>query len=235
MTIHRPVFGRKPSSVAPRVVPHAVANDAPAKRILPEELWDGPAGDTLRKAGLEPDSPANHRMTQADADARQREEIEWQRGFLAKVNSQLPSGTSVVAYAMLPWDLWNGPFGEMLSVTCGLWPTQTWNTMLLAEDERSSFVLDLPEHPGAYPANLIPDLERLLEELREGMDAEMARAEASPTLTFDAVEAWEAKRQAMIPKIIAMSHYVGQMCLGDDAFARHKRKFGPTLGWPGTN
>lgn len=235
MTIHRPVFGRKQSIAAPRIVPHAVANDAPAKRILPEELWDGPAGDSLREAGLEPDSPANHRMTQADADARQREEIEWQRGFLMKVNSQLPSGTAVVAYAMLPWDLWNGPFGEMLSVTCGLWPTQAWNTMLLAEDQRSSFVLDLPEHPGAYPANLIADLERLLEELREGMDAEMARAKASPTLTFNAVEAWEAKRQAMIPKIIAMSHYVGQMCLGDEAFARHKRTFGATLGWPGAN
>ncbi len=235
MTIHRPVFGRKQSIAAPRVVPHAVANDAPARRILPEELWDGPAGDSLREAGLEPDSPAYHRMTQADADARQREEIEWQRVFLMKVNSQLPSGTALVAYAMLPWDLWNGPFGEMLSVTCGLWPTQAWNTMLLAEDQRSSFVLDLPEHPGAYPANLIADLERLLEELREGMDAEMARAKASPTLTFNAVEAWEAKRQAMIPKIIAMSHYVGQMCLGDEAFARHKRKFGATLGWPGAN
>ena len=235
MTIHRPVFGRKQSIPAPRVSLHAVANDAPAKRILPEELWDGPAGDTLREAGLEPDSPANHRMTQADADVRQREEMERQRGFLAKVNSQLPSGTAVVAYAMLPWDLWNGPFGEMLSVTCGLWPTQTWNTMLLAEDQRSSVVLDLPEHPGGYPANLIPDLERLLDELHEGMDAEMARAKASPTLTFDAIEAWEAKRQAMIPKIIAMSHYVGQMCLGDEAFARHKRKFGATLGWPGAN
>lgn len=43
MTIHRPVFGRKQSFAAPRVAPHAVANDAPAKRILPEELWYGPA------------------------------------------------------------------------------------------------------------------------------------------------------------------------------------------------
>lgn len=76
MTIHRPVFGRKQSTPAPPVAPHAVANDAPARRILPEELWEGPAGDTLREVGLEPDSPANHRMTQADADARQREEIE---------------------------------------------------------------------------------------------------------------------------------------------------------------
>ncbi len=232
MTIHRPVFGRKPSSVAPRLAPHAVANDAPAKRILPEELWDGPAGDTLREAGLEPDSPANHRPTQADADARQREEIEWQYGFLAKVNSQLPVGTSVVAYAMLPWELWNGPFGEMLAVTCDLWPTQAWNTMLLAADQRSSFVLDVPEHPGGYPANLIPDLERLLGELREGMDGAMARAKDAPTLDWEGVQAWEAERQAMIPKIIAMSHYVGQMCLGDEAFARHKRMFAATLGWP---
>lgn len=234
MTIHRPVFGRKASSVPPRVVPHAVANDAPAKRILPAELWDGPAGDTLREAGLEPDSPANHRPTQADADARQREEIEWQRGFLAKVNSQLPTGTSVVAYAMLPWELWNGPYGEMLAVTCNLWPTQAWNTMLLAEDQRSSFVLDLAEHPGGYPDGLIPQLERLLGELREEMDAEMAKAKAASSLTWNAVDAWDKARAAMIPNIMAMSHYVGQMCMGEEAYARHKQLFGPTLGWPGT-
>lgn len=234
MTIHRPVFGRKASSAPPRVVPHAVANDVPAKRILPEELWDGPAGDTLREAGLEPDSPANHRPTQADADARQHEEIEWQRGFLIKVNSQMPAGTSVVAYAMLPWELWNGPFGEMLAVTCDLWPTQTWNTMLLAADHRSSLVLDVPEHPGRYPANLIPDLERLLGELRVGMDAEMAKAKAAASLSWNDVQAWEAARVAMIPKIVAMSHYVGQMCIGEEGFARHKRMFAETLGWPGT-
>ena len=235
MTRHRPVFGRKQSVAPPGVAPHAVANDAPAKRILPEDLWDGPAGGTLREAGLEPDSPTNHRMTQADADARQREEIEWQRGFLMKVNSQLPSGTAVVAYAMLPWDLWIGPFGEMLSVTCGLWPTQKWNTMLLADDQRSSTALDLPEHPGGYPANLIPDLERLLAELREGMDAEMARTKATPTLASDTIEAWEAARVAMIPRIFALSLYVGQMCIGEEAFARHKQMFGDTLGWPGSH
>lgn len=237
MTIHRPVFGRKNTTFGQRTAatqpaPHAVANDAPAKRILPEELWDGPAGDTLREMGMHPDSPSNHRMTQADADARQREEIEWQRGFLAKVNAQMPSGTSVVAYAMLPWELWNGPYGHMLAVTCGLWPTQAWNTMLLAADQRSSFVLDLPEHPGGYPADLIPQLERLLGELREEMDAKMAKAKAAPGLTLDAIEAWDAARVAMIPNIMAMSHYVGQMCMGEQAFARHKAVFGATLGWP---
>jgi hypothetical protein len=193
MTIHRPVFGRKPTAPGQLpglcVVPHGVANDAPAKRILPEELCDGPAGDTLREAGLNPDSPANHRMTQADADALQREQIAWQEGFLARVNSQLPGDTTVVAYAMLPWALWNGPFGHMLAATCGMWPQQAWNTMLLAADQRSAFVLDLPEHPGNYPANLIPELERLLGELREGMDAQMAKSKAAPNLTFDAIAA----------------------------------------------
>lgn len=242
MTIYRPVFGRKQTDVAqanvtqgssPRVVPHAVANDAPAKRILPEEMWDGPAGDALRDMGMHPDSPANHRMTQADADACQREEIEWQRSFLAKVNAQMPSGTSVIAYAMLPWELWNGPYGHMLAVNCGMWPQQAWNTMLLAADQRSSAVLDLPEHPGGYPGGLVPQLEALLEELREDMDARMAQAKSAPDLTFDAIDAWDQARLAMIQKIIAMSHYVGQMCIGDAAFARHKQLFAATLDWPG--
>ena len=236
MTIHRPVFGRKQASFGQRsaaqIVPHAVANDAPAKRILPEELWDGPAGNVLRDMGMEPDSPSNHRMTQADADARQSEEIEWQRSFLAKVNAQMPSGTSVIAYAMLPWELWNGPYGHMLAVNCGMWPQQAWNTMLLATDQRSSAILGLPEHPGGYPGGLIPQLEQLLGELREEMDAKMAQAKSAPSLTFDAIEAWDQARLEMIPNIIAMSHYVGQMCIGDEGFARHRQLFAATLDWP---
>lgn len=236
MTFHRPIFGRKQTGFGrrPAPPPHAApaaAEDPPARRILPEELWDGPAGDTLRALGLHPDSPANHAMTQAEADARQLEEIEWQRGFVAKVNAQLPAGTSVVPYAMLPWTLWNGPYGRMLAVTCGLWPTQAWNTMLLAADQRSGFVLDLPEHPGTYPAGLIPELERLLGELRAEMDGAMADAQAAPELTFAAIEAWDAAREAMVPRIVALSHHVGAMCLGEEVFARHKALFGATLGW----
>jgi hypothetical protein len=236
MTIHRPVFGRKQTGAgqrpALRVAPHEVANDAPAKRILPEEVWDGPAGDTLREMGMHPDSPANHRMTQERADALQQEQIDLQRQFLDRVNSQLPAGTTVCAYAMLPWELWNGPYGHMLAVTCGLWPQQPWNTMLLAADQRSSFVLGLPEHPGGYPANFVPQLERLLGELRGEMDAEMAKAKAAVSLSWDAVAGWDAARVAMIPKIMAMAHYVGSACIGEEAYARHKQMFAKTLGWP---
>lgn len=237
MTIHRPVFGRKPTSFGQRAAaPPAAAqpsvSDAAAQRILPADLWDGPAGDSLRELGMEPDSPANQRMTQEQADALQREQIELQRQFLERVNGQMPAGTVLVAYAMLPWSLWNGPYGHMLAVTCGLWPQQEWNTMLLAADQRSSAVLGLPEHPGGYPGDLMPQLEALLGELREGMDAEMARAKAAPGLTWDAVEAWESARAAMIPNIIAMSHYVGQACIGEEGFARHKQLFAKTLGWP---
>jgi hypothetical protein len=28
-----------------------------------------------------------------------------------------------------------------------------------------------------------------------------------------------------------MSRYVGQMCIGEEAFARHKHLFAETLGW----
>jgi|GEM_PF-3047996 len=237
MTIHRPVFGRKqtgagPQRVGPRAAPHGVGGDAQAKRILPEEVWDGPAGDTLREMGMHPDSPANQRMTPERADALQQEEIEVQRQFLERVNAQFPAGTTVCAYAMLPWALWNGPHGHMLAVTCGLWPQQPWNTLLLAADQRSSFVLGLPQHPGGYPADLIPQLERLLGELRGEMDAELARAKAAASLTWDAVAAWDAARAAMAPQIMAMAHYVGQLCVGEEAFDRHRQMFARTLGWP---
>lgn len=237
MTIHRPSFGRRTTAFGRRPVPpvraEEVANDAPAKRILPEELWDGPHGDTLREAGLNPDDPANHKPTQADADAIQSEQIELQRQFLETVNAQLPDGTRVVAYAMLPWELWNTRYGHMLVQNCGLHPQQPWNTMLLAADQRASVVLDLPEHPGGYPADLLPQLERLLGELQQEMNVEIEAFRATGSTSWDSVMAWHEAWKAAVPKIIAMSHYVGQMCVGEQAFARHKKLFGATLGWPG--
>ncbi|QUL36457.1 hypothetical protein [Erythrobacter sp. JK5] len=232
MTIHRPVFGRKvtPSNASPAQAP---ANDPGGKRILPEELWEGDTGDMLRELGFHPGDPQNFAPTQESADALQDEQIALQSEFLERVNAQLPAGTSVAAYAMLPWELWNTQYGHMLAVNCGLWPQQAWNTMLLAADERSSYVLDLPEHPGGYPDGLIPQLESLLGELREDMDAQMDQIKTSQNLTWDGVQSWDHAAKAMIPKIIAMSHYVGQMCIGEAAFARHKQLFGATLGWPG--
>lgn len=122
----------------------------------------------------------------------------------------------------------------MLAANCGLFPQQPWNNMLLAASMRAGLVLDLPEHPRTYPDGPLPQLERLLGELCEDMDAEMARVKAAGEVTRDGVQAWDAARQAMIPKIVAMSHYVGQMCIGEEAFARHKQVFGAMLGWPGT-
>lgn len=236
MTFQRPVFGRKQGGFGRRVVPPAApqpaARETSAERILPDEIWDGPAGDSLRAMGMHPDSPANRRVTQADADALQNDAIEHQRQFLDRVNAQMLSGTRVVAYAMLPWELWNGRFGHMLAITCGMWPQQPWNTMLLAADQRSSMILDLPEHPGGYPDGLIPQVERLLGELRGGMDGAMAEAKAAPELTFDAVDAWDEARTAMIPDIIALAHHVGRICIGEEGYARHRALFGKTLGWP---
>lgn len=234
MSIQRPVFGRKTSGFGRKPTVQAQPQSAPqGQRILPAELWEGETGDMLRELGFQPDDPQNFAVTQERADAMQDEQIARQRQFLDRVNSQMPSGTSVVAYAMLPWELWNTRYGHMLAVNCGLWPQQPWNNMLLAADQRSSMVLDLPEHPGGYPQGLMENLERLLGELRQDMDAQMDQIMASQNLTWDGVQSWDHAAKAMVPKIIAMSHYVGQMCIGEEGFARHKQLFGATLGWPG--
>lgn len=217
MTFGRAVFGRKV---------------APGERTVPRELWDGPAGETLNAMGHGPDDPRNFALTQERADAKVEEEFAIQRAYLDHLNAQLPEGVSVCAYAMLPWELWNGRYGHLLAVVCKLYPQQPWNNLWLAADERSSAALGLPQHPGFYPDWLVPQVEGLLGELHDHFAQACGQVGEGGQVQWAQLEHYEQETTEILRKVIALSHYVGSMCIGEDAFARHKEIFGMQIGWP---
>ncbi|MEM6476795.1 MAG: hypothetical protein AAF687_11565 [Pseudomonadota bacterium] len=231
MGFQRPVFGRRRSINAREYAQRGAEPNQRERQIIPESAWEGEAGDALTEAGLHPNSPENLRPTQETANAQFEEEFAKQKAFLEKVNSQLPEGTSVVAYAMLPWELWNGRFGELLAAQCKLWAPQAWNQMLLAADQRSSLVLDLPQHPGQYPDGLIEQVERLLDEAHAPIAGMMEKTRAEQSFGSEQVQAHDEALKELTQKVIAMSHYLGSVCIGEEAFARHKEVFGMNLGW----
>ncbi|MBV7259449.1 hypothetical protein [Erythrobacter crassostreae] len=229
--MERPAFGRRRTISARDIAEReAVVSEAP-HRVIPEEVWEGEAGDALTEMGLHPDSPENQRPTQESANEKFEEEAAKQQAFLAQANAQMPEGVSVVAYAMLPWDLWNGRFGELLAMRCGLWAPQAWNQMLLAADEQSSVALGLPQHPGGYPEGLIEEIERLLDEAYAPIAGLMEKTRVQQNFGWQEVEAHDQAIQDLTQKIIAMSHYLGSMCIGEEAFNRHKEIFGMNIGW----
>ena len=154
-----------------------------------------------------------------------------QKKFVARVNSNIPPGATVAPYAMLPWELWNGPCAHVLSVVCEFFPAQPWNTMLLAEDEQTRYILDLPIHPGSYPPNLLLSVERHLEnfttefeQVRKAVGAELSEGRFQSDKFGAAVEQLKTR-------IIAMANSVAAISLGEKVYERHLLLFGETLGW----
>ncbi len=231
MGFERPAFGRRRSINAKELAERqAIKSEAP-QRVFPDEVWDTEAGDTLRENGIHPESEINQRPTQESANARFEEEYAKQRAYVEHVNAQLPQGAKVAPYAMLPWELWNGRFGEMLAMRCALWAPGAWNQMLLAEDEHSSAILGLPVHPGAYPDGLMEEIERLLEEAHAPIAGLIEKTQVEQSVSWDQINACDEAYQDLMRKVIMMSHYLGSMCIGEEAWARHTEVFGTNVGW----
>lgn len=231
MGFERPTFGRRRAINARELAEReAQVSEAP-ERVLPDEVWDTEAGDTLRENGIHPETEINQRPTQESANARFEEEFAKQRAFLDQVNAQLPEGAKVVPYAMLPWELWNGRFGEMLAMRCALWAPGAWNQMLLAEDAQSSAILGLPQHPGGYPEGLMEEIERLLEEAHAPIAGLIEKTQVEQSVNWDQINAYDDAYQDLTRKVIMMSHYLGSMCIGEEAWEHHKDIFGMNVGW----
>lgn len=229
---HEPqTFGRRRVINARELAEREAGVSQAPQRIIPEEVWEGEAGDTLTEMGVHPDSPINQRPTQESANARFDEELAKQRAFIEEANAHLPQGVRVVPYAMLPWELWNGRFGELLVIRCALRAPGAWNQMLLAEDAHSSQVLGLPQHPGSYPDGLIAQIENLLEEAYAPIAGMFEKVHAEQNVGWDQVQAHEEAINDLTKKVIGLSHYLGSMCLGEEVFAHHKQLFGMNVGW----
>ena len=223
-------FGRRTQQQAKLERPTPDADGV--TRLIPKEIWDGPQGNFLRNIGMTPDDPSNLAPTphlmQARADAAKAD----QDRFLTRVNAGLPEGVSVVPWAMIPWTCWQGPSAAFLMIVCEYFPAQQWNTFLLAENERSAFVLQLPLHPGVYPAGL----ESGANENLAAFHAEFSKAHDGVDKRMQAgdIEALEDHRKAARMaqgKVVAMANAFASIAFGEKVYDHHLELFGRTLGW----
>lgn len=186
----------------------------------------------LRQLGFDPDDAENMMLTPELARARSDAAFEQQKAFVARVESQLPDGCELAAYAMLPWDMWNRRHGKLLAGTCGFYPTQPWNTMLLAGNQRTSFVLDIPEHPGGYPGGMIEKAEELLDDLAEKLEAVMIRTGQAIAAGRTDMSEFADTRDDIQRRVPMLANAMAELTLGEDTYWRHLNLFGRTLDWP---
>ena len=129
------------------------------KHIVPPELWDDPEGAAFfARIGAKPDDPNNLRVTHDDVarmidegrkavDARIRQ-------LQAKALAEGHDDIRLRGFWLIQDNCWNGEAGDFLLYNLRLNPYDEWNTLILAADERSASILDLPIHPGGVIPHL---------------------------------------------------------------------------------
>jgi hypothetical protein len=119
------------------------------KYIVPPKLWADPENAAfLARIGAKPNDPDNLRVTHDDVA---RMIAEGRKAVDARI-SQLRAKALAVGHDdihlralwLLHDNCWNGELGEFLLYQLRLNPYDEWNTMIVAQDEKTASVLDIP-------------------------------------------------------------------------------------------
>lgn len=200
-------FGKKPSSAAQSAstAPTTTPKDAHGRRkVIPDEVWDGPQGKLLRDLGMSPDDESNLVPNEASINARLEEgrRRHEERNALAQRNIETRlTGAKVRPFFLIPDPCWNGATGLFLMTSLDLYPYDDWNTMYLAADERTALVLDIAMHPNGNVAVFVEASAKFMARVQEQMT--QAHDAALVTHDFGAYQATREDAQLRV-KALAM-------------------------------
>ena len=210
------LFGKgknKAEEPAPEALVHPGPDADGVTRVFPQEVWDGEAGDFLRKVGMSPDDPSNVIVPQDPVQSRLDKMAQQQAESFCELNGNLPH--PVLPWRMLPVDCWKGEHAEFLLQTLEMLPIELWNTMLLPKDQSGAMAYGLPVYPDAVDPSFVENGTRLIGEVRQRFEA----APASPETLMEAKS-----------NIAGLAAVFGSHTIGEEAWKRHGEIFDATLG-----
>lgn len=200
-------FGKKPPS-APQAAP---APQAPApstdpygrRKIIPDDVWQGPQGKVLRELGFGPDDESNLVPNEAsiaarlEAGRRRHEErnILAQRGVEVRL-----SAAKLRPFFLIPDPCWNGATGVFLMTSLDLYPYDDWNVMYLAADERTALVLDIAMHPNGNVTAFLEASAKFMARAQE----QISKAHEAASITHD-FAAYHATRDDVQMRVKALA------------------------------
>lgn len=162
-------------------------------------------GQAMAPACASQEPADNVHRRQASERARYEKELQAQATL---INSRLPAGCEVIPWALIPASVWAGANGQFLMNHCGFYPCHPLNNMLLAANEQTARMLDLPIHPRVEIPEIRENCDRLI--------GELLFENASPS------------EQAR--KVVTLAVYMGSFVWGQAAWDRHTFLFGIGLG-----
>ena len=146
--------------------------------------------------------------------------------LVAHVNRTLPAGCHVLAWSILPKDIFEGELGRFLMIACDFYPCGPENTLLLPAMPDGVEYLKLPRHPLTTPATHIADASQRVRKLRQSVMADHDRAlkalrNGDPTQMFQSSERWVSYRQ----ELAKTGRDIAETAFGQNIWEEHESRF----------
>lgn len=180
----------------------------PGKHIVPPELWNDPENAAFfARIGAKPDDPGNLRVTHDDvarmidkgrkaADARIHQ-------LKARALAQGHDDIHLFELWLIHEKCWNGELGDFLVYHLSLNPYDEWNTLIVAADERTASILDIPICTKEIIQHLAETGQTIILELRDKLRA--AHEEVQRTHEFGRFQDIYEDTVAKVKKLAQMS------------------------------
>lgn len=205
-------FGKRPPSAGAPTAPPALpppspmAEDTHARRkVLPDEVWNGPSGPMLRELGLNPNDENNLVPNAASINARLqtgKARLD-ERSADAQANAQTAlSDAQVRPFFLIPDPIWNSESGTFLMTSLDLYPYDDWNVVFLGGDQRTAVVMDIALHPDGDVPTFVEVAVKFMADAR----ARLTRAHEEAEVTNDFATYADAREDMQLQvKGLAMS------------------------------
>jgi hypothetical protein len=159
--------------------------------------------------------------------------MDWQRyqqRLVTQVNAQQPAGCHVMAFAILPIELFTGEVGRFLMMACDFYSHAPCNTLLLPAMPAGAAQLQLPQHPIVTSYLQQSDAKAKILQLRTRVANEhhrvavaIERGDVSELFKHNSNRADYKTELAQICKSVAINAF------GLSAYGKHESHFGALL------
>jgi hypothetical protein len=158
-------------------------------------------------------------------DVQRRQQL-----LVSNLNLQHPKGCHVMAFALLPVDLFQGELGKFLMMACAFHAHGAANTMLLPALMEGSEYFGLPKHPLVAEKGALNDAVAKIKGLRQRVVVEHQRA-ASAMQSGDLSRMFDrTQRQAEYrQELSSITRSLAIALFGQQAWETHETRFRTTL------
>jgi hypothetical protein len=159
--------------------------------------------------------------------------MEWQRRqqhLVSHINASQPSGCHVMAYPILPHEVFSGDIGRFLTMACDFYSHGFANTLLLPAMLAGVEYFKLPQHPHTPPEVQTSESQARILQLRTRVANEHNRVAAA--LARGDVELLFKKnnnRPDYKQELASICRSIAIKSLGLSAFVTHESRFGSEL------